>query len=459
MSSQRLNHSDVPHILLINPWIHDFAAYDFWARPLGLLYLGAILRHHGLKVTLMDCLDRFHPKANRSDKSDVSQKTKPDGRGPYLKTRIPVPVGLKEVPRHFSRYGIKPEWFMNDLASLRHKPDLILVTSGMTYWYTGLQETILLIRRIFPETPVVAGGIYATLCHDHAKTKIGADLVVQGQAEHKILDIITRFTGFRPSLAFNPEDLDTWPYPAFDLQRKIPYVPILTSIGCPFSCSYCASRFLNPFRKVRSSDQVVEEIKYWNRQYGIVNFAFYDDALLIDSQNHVQPILESIIREKIKVRFHTPNALHIREIDRETAQLMYRAGFQTIRLGLETAVFEKRKDFDKKVTENEFKQAIKHLRGAGFNRHQIGAYLLVGLPEQSIESVSLSIKIVKHAGISPVLAHYTPIPHTRMWKSATRISRYDLKSDPLFTNNAIFPCQREKFSWQTLTQLKHLAVG
>jgi hypothetical protein len=37
-------------ILLINPWIHDFAAYDFWLKPLGLLYLGGLLRqngHHG----------------------------------------------------------------------------------------------------------------------------------------------------------------------------------------------------------------------------------------------------------------------------------------------------------------------------------------------------------------------------------------------------------------------------
>ncbi|MGD2036453.1 MAG: B12-binding domain-containing radical SAM protein, partial [Desulfobacterales bacterium] len=54
---------DVPHILLVNPWIHDFAAYDFWAKPLGLLYLAALLRSHGLSVSYIDCLDRFHPRA------------------------------------------------------------------------------------------------------------------------------------------------------------------------------------------------------------------------------------------------------------------------------------------------------------------------------------------------------------------------------------------------------------
>jgi len=44
-------------ILLVNPWIHDFAAYDFWMKPLGLLYVGAILRAAGYEVGLLDCLD------------------------------------------------------------------------------------------------------------------------------------------------------------------------------------------------------------------------------------------------------------------------------------------------------------------------------------------------------------------------------------------------------------------
>ena len=44
-------------ILLINPWIHDVAAYDFWVRPLGLLYLASLLRAGGFSVRIIDCLD------------------------------------------------------------------------------------------------------------------------------------------------------------------------------------------------------------------------------------------------------------------------------------------------------------------------------------------------------------------------------------------------------------------
>jgi radical SAM superfamily enzyme YgiQ (UPF0313 family) len=453
---------DIPHILLINPWVHDFAAYDFWAKPLGLLYLAAILRLHGFPISYIDCLDRFHPESREGKKAGLNGRLlaatgKKDGRGPYLKTLIPKPQGLENVPRNFSRYGIKPEWFVRDLSAMA-RPDLILITSLMTYWYSGVKETIETVKTIFPDVPVICGGIYATLCHDHAVLNLGADHVVSGPGEEIILKIVSDFTGYSPTVLFDAKDLSTYPYPAFDLQRKIPYVPLMTSRGCPFSCAYCASNFLHPERMVRPPEQVLEEIIFWHKKFGVNNFAFYDDALLVDSENHALKLFEGIIRKDLRVRFHTPNALHIREINQKAAKLMYRSGFETIRLGLETTAFEKRNKLDQKVTERQFQEAIAFLLAAGFKKEQIGAYLLVGLPDQDIDSVAASIKMVKKAGITPVPAHYTPIPHTRLWKKAVQYSRYDLESDPAFTNNAVFPCCRDQFSWQRLSYLKHLAM-
>ena len=110
--AQHRPHQDAPHILLVNPWIHDFAAYDVWSRPYGLLYLGGLLRDHGLRVSFIDCLDRFHPRATPRD---VRFR---HGRGPYLKTAIPKPKGLEDVPRTYSRYGIPPDWFRQDVSKL-----------------------------------------------------------------------------------------------------------------------------------------------------------------------------------------------------------------------------------------------------------------------------------------------------------------------------------------------------
>ena len=441
--------TDTPHILLVNPWIHDFAAYDYWAKPLGLLTLAAILRQHGYRISFIDCLDRFHPKAPPTD-PDARQ-----GRGAYLKTPIPKPAGLHAIPRTFSRYGIPPEWFHQDLTALP-RPDLILVTSLMTYWYPGVQETITVLKAVFPDVPVVLGGIYATLCHRHAVAHSGADRVVAGAAIDGILDLAAGYTGYAPQPSFDPADPDSLPYPALDLQHRINYVPLLTSRGCPFDCAYCASGILDPVRMVRSPLNVLEEIAYWHGRCGVIDFAFYDDALLVDADRHFIPILEGVIRRRLGLRFHTPNAVHIRALTDTTARLMFAAGFTTIRLGLETTAFDRRGRLDHKVTEAEFIRAVTCLKNAGFHKKQIGAYLLVGLPDQSIGTVERSIRVVRQTGVTPVLAHYTPIPHTPLWKQAVASSRYDLEADPVFTNNALFPCQQDNFSWQTLTRLKNL---
>ena len=439
-----------PHILLINPWIHDFAAYDVWAKPMGLLMLAGILRQHDIRVSYIDCLDRFHPQA-----PDVNPYAR-NGRGPYLKTRIKNPKGLEDVPRQYSRYGIDPQWFMDDLKAL-DPPDLVLVTSLMTYWSPGVFETIQRVKSMFPKTPVILGGIYATLFFDHATQNSGADLVVAGSGAEKILGIVSDFTGFTPEIKFNPDDLNTYPLPALDLQHRVSYVPLLTSVGCPFSCAYCASPVLSPKHMRRNPEAIFEEILYWHKDFCVREFAFYDDALLVHSKTHIIPLLEAIISSGIQVRFHTPNALHVREITDENAKLMKTAGFHTLRLGLETSAFDTRKkDLDEKVTRSEFLRAVAALKSAGFEKRQVGAYLLTGLPGESTDSVVDAIELVKAQGITPVLAHYTPIPKTALWEKAKTSSRYDLEKDPIFTNNAISPCQKGPFSWKKLSALKHL---
>jgi len=441
-----------PHILLVNPWIHDFAAYDFWAKPLGLLTMAALLRSHGLSVAYIDCLDRFHPRAPAVNPSARY------GRGPYLKTRINTPPGLRDVPRTFSRYGIKPQWFEKDLQAL-HSPDLILITSLMTYWYTGVQETIAILHALFPDTPIILGGIYASLCEKHASKNSGADEIFSGPAEDALFDLIAKYTHFTITPRYNPQKLDTYPYPALDLQNRVNYVPLLTSRGCPFKCTYCASHFLNPIRMWRSPASVLEEIKFWHKSYRVKDFVLYDDAFLVDAEQHAIPLLEKIIQADIHIRLHTPNALHIRGISASTARLLFRAGFKTIRLGLETAEFNQRETIDRKVTQDDFMRAARYLKEAGFEKHQVGAYLLMGLPGQELAAVERSIRAVQETQITPILAYYSPIPHTAMWQKAVAASRYDLEADPIFTNNSITPCQSEAFKWETISALKELASG
>ncbi|NOY70578.1 MAG: radical SAM protein [Deltaproteobacteria bacterium] len=435
----------MPHVLCVNPWIYDFAAYDFWAKPVGLLLLAAIMRKHGIRVSYIDCLDRFHPSIPPSDPQARY------GRGPYLKTEVPRPAGFFDVNRRYSRYGIATESLARDLDTLP-RPDLIFVTSHMTYWYPGVVDTIKMVKSAFPGVPVILGGIYATLCHEHAVAVTGADEVVSGTAISHVMSLVEKYTGRSIPVTLNENDMNTWPHPAHDLQAKIAYVPLLTSVGCPFSCDYCASGLLAPHRMEKSVDAVIDEIRFWHTGFGVHDFVFYDDALLLHPEDRAEPLFEAIAGLGYNLRLHTPNAVHIRWITKRLALLMEAAGMESLRLGLETTQFDHRK-MDHKVGYGEFLRASAYLKEAGFGPDRVGAYLLFGLPGQTIESMEPAIDFVKQAGIKPILAHYTPIPGTPMWEDAVAASRYDLESDPVYTNNAVMPC-RQQFDWALISRLK-----
>ena len=424
-----------PSLILINPWIYDFAAYDLWSKPLGLLYFAGYLRQYGFKIHLIDCLDVHHP-GMIADPSYKKPKRRSYGTGKYWRREVPGPLPLKHIQRPYSRYGISLELFQEELSRI-HNPKAILVTSLMTYWYPGVREVIGLSKKMHPNVPVILGGIYAKLCHNHAVQNSGADLVVTDNNPDSLLELLDEYGLSTPGPSPDP---DRTPKPAFDLLTRIEYICILTSTGCPYRCRYCASHFLNPDLIRRDPGEVLEEILHWHRNFNVRDFAFYDDALLVSFDTHLAPLLKEIARLELDLRFHTPNALNIKEITPEIASLMHQAGFRTIRLGLETSDFSLHRDLDNKFTEGDFERAVNSLLKAGFAKNQIGAYVLMGLPGQSVDSVLESINFVGETGATPYLAEYSPIPHTPMWEQAVNHSQYDLAEEPLFHNNTLLPC-------------------
>ena len=438
-----------PHILLINPWITDFSAYNFWIKPLGLLRIASRLRENGFRVTLIDCLD-FSTKRRKYE----------DGK--FLKTKIDKPRPLKSVPRKYSQYGIPEEMLLKRFSMLEEKPDIIAITSGMTYWYPGVFKLIEIIKKLFKSVPIILGGIYATLCYEHAKKHSGVDIIFNGKEELEALKLISHLTNYElrtpnplpAGTSAQTNEFQTNLYPAFDLYPQIDYICIATSKGCPFTCTYCASPFLTKEFSRRDSFKVVDEIDYWASKYGVNNIAFYDDALLIDPSKHFIPIAKKVIRRRIRCNFHTPNALHIREIDEQVADLLFCSGFKTIRLGLETSNEATQVETGGKVDNQQFRQAIKCLNRAGYSGEEIGVYLMVGLPGQRVEEVEEAIALVKETGANPMLVEYSPIPHTPLFEKARRMSQFDLENEPLFHNNSILPCQWDGFTAADYRRLK-----
>lgn len=430
--------SQQPSLILINPWIYDFAAYDLWSKPLGLLYLASHLRSCGFEIHLIDCLDVHDPEMKDSA-SVVQPVRRAYGTGKFWREKVSKPLPIKDVSRPYSRYGMSRQLFIKALQKIE-KPAAVLITSLMTYWYPGVQEVISLARKTHPHVPVILGGIYARLCREHALRQSGADWVVSDESPNASQSVLRILEHSGVAVQGPLGDQNELPYPAFDMQRKIDYVCLLTSTGCPYRCQYCASHFLNPKFLQRDPNLVLEEIIYWHRNYGVQDFAFYDDALLLDSGSHISIILENLVRANLPLRFHTPNALHVREITTDIARLLYLSGFRTIRLGLETSDMELHRDLDKKISEGDFERGVNNLKQAGFSNRDIGVYILMGIPGQSVASVSTTIKFVGRVGAMPYLAEYSPLPHTPLWEKACTASQYDLSSEPLFHNNTLLPC-------------------
>lgn len=443
-----------PRILLINPWIYDFAAFDMWAKPMGLLYISAALKKAGLQVSLIDCLEREQKNSTGKDKFP--------GLGHWKRKIVPTPEPLAGIPRRFARYGISEEAFLEKLEN-SPKPDLVMVTSIMTYWYPGVHLAIKHIKDIWPGVPVVLGGIYATLATAHAEKYSGADFVLTGRAENSLpvffKELFSHFNLDEPALKILSEEPVNNHLPDLKLYQEPEFAPLMTSRGCPFSCPYCASNQLFPKFIQRPVKSILAEIKDRVDGLGITDFVFYDDALLEGSSHRFTSFLEGIIENGIKIRFHAPNGLHLKLIDRETGSLMYRAGFRTLRLGLETLDIEQHESWGGKVGQGEFEKAVSNLAQAGFDHSQIGVYLLYGLPGQTLRETEETIRLVKKLGVRPYLAEFSPLPGTPMMDKALAHSSFDLEGEPLFQNNTFFPVRPTDFSWEKVWEMKRMALA
>lgn len=404
--------------LLVNPWIYDFKAFDFWNKPLGLMTVSSILKKHRFEIDFIDCMDRCSPYFKTPTRTDEY------GRGKYLQEEIKKPELFKKIPRRYKRYGMPRAVFLDVLKKLK-PPDLILVTSSMTYWYPGVFEAIGLLKGRFPKTKIVLGGIYATLCEDHARRFSGADHVLPGPAEKGLLTFLKK-EGYPGGECDGRSEIE----PDFDLYQELNYGVVLPSKGCPFACSYCATYFLSPGYQTTPWRTIDEELRYFSQR--TKNIAFFDDALLCNQQFPI--LLKSVAENKYGLKLHSSNGLHCRFIDAEIAGLMLQAGFKTIYLSLETTDPGMQRATGGKVFTDEFIRAVQVLVRAGIDRAAIHAYLLFGMPGQESEMIYEAIKFCRKQGVNPHVCEFSPIPRTAEFEK-TGLG-YD--ADPLYHNNYFY---------------------
>ncbi|MBD3246908.1 MAG: radical SAM protein [Candidatus Omnitrophica bacterium] len=391
-------------ILAVNPWIVDFAAHDFWLKPYGFLTLLTGLRRAGHEVHYLDCTAA---KITRD----------PYGRGKFRSETVEKPGVLANFPREFKRYGIAEQEFLRRLPA--SAPDIILLTSSMTYWYPGVARAAELIKKRFPRVPLILGGTYATLCREHAKKNIPCDRVVPFQ----------ELTAFLNSL-----NLPAAPFSELPAYRKfydsLDYLVFRTSWGCPFRCGYCAIGKLSPQFFRLPVNRLVEYILAHARR-GIRDFVIYDDAFLYGDR-FVENFLSRLIDSRMPLRIHTPNALHLCFLNERTAALMKTAGFINPHFGLETLDPALHTRWNDKVGRHDLSRALQVLSRGGYRRGEFSVYMLLGYPGQDIDRFLTEAETLHEQGAKISLAEYSPVPGT-----AAAGDIPEIEKEPLLQNNSL----------------------
>lgn len=404
--------------LLVNPWVYDFKAFDFWNKPVGLLIVADILKKAGFTFDFVDCMDRNSPHYRTKTKTDIY------GRGKYHYETVEKPEIFKKVPRRFKRYGMPRECLI-DLVKNLPDPDIIFITSSMTYWYHGVFEMIRILRKRFPKIKIILGGIYATICKKHAEKYSGADIVFTGPSEEHLVRLLTDL-GYHIGSKMNFNAI----VPDFSLYDRLNYGVILTSRGCPFNCSYCAIKVLCPNFKIFLNQTILKQLDIFAER--TQNIAFFDDALLYNKK--FPRLLKEIMHRQYKMNFHASNGLHCRYIDDEIARLMFDSNFKTMYLSLETTNPAVQEMTGGKVNTREFINAVNALKKAGFSPEALHTYILFGMPGQESEEIIDSIKLCRHLKVHPHLCEFSPIPHTKEYEK----TEFDDNTDPLYHNNLFY---------------------
>ena len=376
-----------PTALLINPPVYDFALFDLFHKPLGLMRIGRWLEEAGYNIDFVDALD-----VNDAPSLALlgAPRRWPNGTGHFFKQTVEFPVKAHEIKRRYSRYGILCDSFKRRVAAV--KPDIVLITSGMTYWYPGVVEAVRTTRMMHPDVPVVVGGVYATLLPGHCERVAEPDHVVCGEPWDTLESILSSHRLPVPKskpgagLLLRPE---VW--------RDAGVIRL--NRGCPLRCDYCASGLLEPAFQPADVSDSFEAMKELAQTCDVSIFAFYDDALLFEKEASFLPFLHKTIESQLGLAFYLPNAVHLGFLDNETATLMAKAGFREVRLGYESSSVLFHERHDEKVEEGEFEETVRILFDAGFTGRQIVAYILAGLPGQRAGEVDATVRHVTSLGI------------------------------------------------------------
>lgn len=402
-------------VALVNPHYPRGAPKSIFI-PLGLGYLAAVLEENQYEVDVLD-LQMIDPTVQQIE-SDLS-KTDADILG--------------------------------------------VTTSTLTYW--PAIEVVKAAKKALPDTLTLVGGPHVTALPEQTLNESPeVDIVVRGEGERTMLELanlvskgdlknLDKIDGvtFRKNgqivqtnnRAFI-ENLDELPHPAykhFQLEKYRMegknYLPIITSRGCPFECTFClASSMCGTRFRTRSPKKVLDELEWMRDVHHADIFALYDDTFTFDKKR------ANAICDEMKARkFDLPWDCRTR-VDQITTEILTKlrnANCQLVHFGVESGNQKMLDAMKKHTTVEKNAWAIKLSKEVGIS---VAISVVVGYPGETPEMLKETFDFIKKTKPDFVyVCQAIPYPGTELleilrnlnWEVSTDWNKFDEQS-PVFKN-------------------------
>ena len=370
----------------------------------------------------------------------------------------PIPnIGLAYVMSSIERYhkvklldmGFHARRFEKYiLDSLKQdKPDVIGFSVTSFSFHHALKIASL-IRSQYPDIPLVYGGVHPTLLPEETLQNPLVDAICVGEGEDSFKEYLDKLQNNQEpkdvqgiwykdksnNIIRNPlrpfrEDLDSLPFPNWDHWEIEKYMlnesfigglRILTSRGCPYSCTFCSNPAIRnaipgKFYRLRSPENVIEEVKLNVKKYadkGFKRVAFGDATFGLDIL-HLKKLCSLYVKENLhkSLPWHCQTRADV--VTKEWADTISKSGCCMVTLGIESGNDYIRRDvFKKEISDQEVVNAINNLRR---NNIMFAINIIIGCHEETKESLKASLDVIKKSDpINTYISFYQPLPKTEL---------------------------------------------
>lgn len=398
-------------ILLIDPPFYRI--FGFYNRyfPLGITSLATFLKEQGHYVLVYD--------------ADCNDK--------------PKNLDYTQLPKYYHTYlesfknNHHPVWEEVRKTIKDFAPDVIGIAIWTTYAASAF-HVAKICKELNSACPVIMGGAHATVKAEEILSIIPhVDYVVRGEGEFttsKLIDALesgkkglTSITGlsfrYKGKILHNPagkpsQHLDMLPFPDRSLLlNENKYSPedmglIMTSRGCPYSCSYCA---VHAKRVSYSSvNHIIDEIKFVKNRYNTTQFTFKDDSFTVNKKR-VEQLCDKLIEERLKINWECNTRVDL--VNEDLLRKVKKAGCNSIKVGVESGNPRILRQINKGITHEQIRNASKLFKKVGI--YWTG-YFLMGIPGETVEDIYETLNLMYE--IKPDFASigvYEPFPGTSMF--------------------------------------------